>query len=183
MGLSCPNAPHKNQVFLWGKASLEDGTACQGVEFEIEGFHFPWFAHRTYCGRTPEELAVHAGLTSRTAENLVRSIRRYNELCAAGRDDDFGKDAKLLRPLEGCLYLQPTQIQGNGFTMTTLGGLVTDEDQVVLDDAYEPIPGLYATGNCCGRRFGPQYSTPISGISIGMAITLGRAAGRTAARS
>ena len=35
------------------------------------------------------------------------------------------------------------------------------------------IPGLYATGNCCGRRFGVQYSTPIAGVSVGMAQTLG----------
>ena len=107
---------------------------------------------------------------------------RYNELCRAGRDDDFGKEAKLLRPLEGCLFLQPVEIRGNGFTMATVGGLVTDDEQNVLNQAYEPIPGLYATGNCCGRRFGAQYSTPISGISIGIAITLGRTVGLHTAR-
>ncbi len=45
----------------------------------------------------------------------------------------------------------------------------------------EPIPGLYATGNCCGRRWGVQYSTPIPGVSIGMAWTLGRLCGMHAA--
>lgn len=65
--------------------------------------------------------------------------------------------------------------------MTTIGGLVTDGTQNVLDQDYEPIPGLYATGNCCGRRFGPQYSTPIAGLSIGFAITLGREVGRDTA--
>ncbi len=57
--------------------------------------------------------------------------------------------------------------------LVTVGGLLTDENQNVLDQDKDPLPGLYATGNCCGRRFGPQYSTPISGVSIGMAITLG----------
>ena len=45
----------------------------------------------------------------------------------------------------------------------------------------EPIPGLYATGNCCGRRWGVQYSTPFPGVSIGMAWTLGRLCGMHAA--
>ena len=87
----------------------------------------------------------------------------------------------MLRPLEGLLYIQPVEIQRNGFTMATVGGLVTDGEQNVLNGAYERIEGLYATGNCCGRRFGAQYSTPISGISIGIALTLGREVGRTVA--
>ena len=122
-----------------------------------------------------------AGLTDRVAQNVIRSIRRYNDVCRAGRDEDFGKDAKVLRPLEGLLYIQPVEIQRNGFTMATVGGLVTDGEQNVLNGAYERIEGLYATGNCCGRRFGAQYSTPISGISIGIALTLGREVGRTVA--
>jgi len=65
--------------------------------------------------------------------------------------------------------------------MVTVGGLVTDGKQQVIDEYYKRIPGLFATGNCCGRRFGPQYSTPIAGVSIGMAVTLGREAGINAA--
>ena len=60
-------------------------------------------------------------------------------------------------------------------------GLWTDERQNVLGMDKEPIPGLYATGNCCGRRWGVQYSTPIPGVSIGMAWTLGRLCGMHAA--
>ena len=56
-----------------------------------------------------------------------------------------------------------------------------DERQNVLGMDKEPIPGLYATGNCCGRRWGVQYSTPIPGVSIGMAWTLGRLCGMHAA--
>ena len=63
-----------------------------------------------------------------------------------------------------------------------MGGLLTDENQNVLGQDFTPIPGLFATGNCCGRRFGPQYSTPTAGVSIGIAITLGREAGKEAAK-
>lgn len=157
-----------------GKDSLDTPAAKEGVHYTVGGMHFPWHGDITYCGRTPRELVENAGLTGEVAENVIRSIERYNEVCRKGRDDDFGKDAKVLRPLEGCLYLQPVDIYRNGFTMVTVGGLVTDENQNVLNTNYERIPGLYATGNCCGRRFGGQYSTPISGISIGIALTLGK---------
>ena len=135
-------------------------------------------ANMIYSGRTPEELVKNSGISGALAEQIAASIHRYNKICERGRDDDFGKEACLLRPLSGRLYLQPVEMRGDyGMMLTTVGGFVTDENQNVLGLDYEPIPGLYATGNCCGRRFGMEYTTPISGISIGMAITLGRQAG------
>ena len=138
---------------------------------------------RIVCGSNMEELLDNAELTGEVRENVKASIERYNEVCRAGRDDDFGKDAKLLRPLDQWpLYIQFNEFNYVGRIMCTCGGLLTDENQNVLDDSYDPIPGLFATGNCCGRRFGPQYSTPTSGISIGVCITLGREAGIEAAK-
>ena len=141
----------------------------------------PLGTQRAYYGRTPEELAQNAGITGAVAENLCHSIRRYNEMAEAGADCDYGRDSRTLDPLTGMLFLQRMQTERPGAIMVTVGGLVTNVEQQVLDADYAPIPGLYATGNCCGRRFGLQYSTPIAGVSIGMAITLGREAGRNAA--
>lgn len=84
------------------------------------------------------------------AQNVIRSIRRYNDVCRAGRDEDFGKDAKVLRPLEGLLYIQPVEIQRNGFTMATVGGLVTDGEQNVLNGAYERIEACTPQGTAAG---------------------------------
>lgn len=140
----------------------------------------PGGALKIVGGRNMEELLDNAELTGQVRENVKKSIERYNELCRLGRDEDFGKDAKLLRPLEAW----PLFIQFNTYTsrmLCTVGGLVTNENQCVLDKDFEPIPGLYASGNTCGRRFGPQYSTPTSGVSIGIAITLGREVGKAAA--
>ena len=137
---------------------------------------------RICSGETPEELADNIGLTDGLRESFIASIRRYNDVCAAGRDDDFGKDEKLLRPLSGRLFAQVSEPMTNiGIRLVTVGGLVTDETQNVLNRNFDPIPGLYATGNCCGRRFGSMYTTPISGISIGTAVTLGRLAGQNIA--
>ena len=58
---------------------------------------------------------------------------------------------------------------------------MTDEGQRVLGEDFEPIPGLFATGNCSGGRFGFQYTTSLPGQSISMAQTLGREAGKTMA--
>lgn len=135
-----------------------------------------------YFGRTPEELAAKAGLDEEQTQNLINTINRYNGFCEQGRDEDFGRDAKLLDPLTGILFLQVNRPAQIGSMMVTVGGLVTDGNQQVLDGYYNKIPGLYATGNCCGRRFGPQYSTPIAGVSIGMAMVLGREAGIAASR-
>lgn len=134
-----------------------------------------------YVGSTPEELVQNAVLDSAVADNVIKSIRRYNEICAAGRDDDFGRERKLLDPLTDTLFLQPVTPLPWGGMLVTVGGLVTDDNQQVMDANYQRIGGLFATGNCCGRRFGSQYFTPIAGVSIGMAITLGREAGIAAA--
>lgn len=65
-----------------------------------------------------------------------------------------------------------------GFFLGLVSGLLTDEHQQVLDGGFEPIPGLFAAGNCCGGRFGFQYTTSLPGQSISMAQTMGREAGR-----
>lgn len=59
----------------------------------------------------------------------------------------------------------------------TTGGFVTTNDQQVLNEDYQHR-GLYASGNTCGMRFGPEYITPIPGVSIGMCLTLGRELGK-----
>ena len=131
-----------------------------------------------FCGRTPEELMKNAGIEGPLAESIIGSIHRYNEQCAAGRDEDLGRDPRLLDPLDGMLFLQRVMPAPLGQMLVSVGGLVTDEHQQVLNEEYERIEGLYATGNCCGRRFGSQYFSPIPGVSIGMAVTLGRELGK-----
>jgi hypothetical protein len=51
-----------------------------------------------------------------------------------------------------------------------------------LDKDFKPIPGLYVSGNDCGRRFGIEYVTPTPGVSLGIAIVLGRECGKSVAK-
>ena len=61
--------------------------------------------------------------------------------------------------------------------MATMGALWTDSEQRVLGENWKPIPGLFATGNTVSGRFGRDYFTPLMGVSIGIAVCLGREAG------
>lgn len=139
-----------------------------------------------YAAKTIEEMADKClKLEGKVRENFIASYYRYNEIAATGRDIDFGKDPELLRPLDqGYIFCEPMDFgRMVGMIMCTSGGLLTDEEQNVLDQNFEPIPGLYATGNSCGCRFGVQYSTPIAGLSNGLAVILGREAGIAAAHA
>ena len=126
-----------------------------------------------YGAETVDELFAKAGVTDQAA------IERYNEMCAAGVDSDFGRDPKTLWSLEQGPYYMTTGSITLGSALVTMGGIVTDEEQRALDGNYKPIPGLYVSGNCCGRRFGYDYVTPTSGVSLGIAITLGRECGKS----
>ena len=152
-----------------------------------EGFTFPGHGFSNgksnkvtmYAADSYEELADDLGFTGKEKENFLASVARYNALCRNKRDEDFGKDPRLLLPLESAPYyaFQKEMFVGNEF-LCTADGLWTDDMQNVLDMKKQRIPGLYATGNCCGRRWGIQYSTSIAGLSLGMAWTLGAELGK-----
>jgi len=139
---------------------------------------------RLYAADTMEQLADFVGFKGEAKKNFLDSIKRYNQFAADGRDEDFGKDPQMLHAIDTPPFFgyPSSPKMGIGFFLCTVGGLLTDEYQNVLNEKKDPIPGLYATGNCCGRRFGPQYSTPIAGVSIGIAVTLGREAGMIVAK-
>jgi 3-oxosteroid 1-dehydrogenase len=60
----------------------------------------------------------------------------------------------------------------------TKGGLRTDAHARVLREDDNPIPGLYATGNCSASVMGASY--PGAGGTIGPALTFGYRAARHA---
>lgn len=134
---------------------------------------------RFYGAETLEQLAAYLGYTGADAENFIASVKRYNDLCHAGKDEDFGKDPECMNAIETPPYyavkgeLRHEKRRGSGIV-----GLMTDDDFNVIDLAGTPIPGLYAIGNCLGARFGPYYPTPYGGIYIGSAMTHGRVLGK-----
>ncbi|MGI6193582.1 MAG: FAD-dependent oxidoreductase [Christensenellales bacterium] len=109
---------------------------------------------------------------------LKATVDRYNELCAKGSDDDFGKPADKMLPLNGTTF---AAIKMNPAVTVTYGGLVTDLSSRVLRTDGTAIEGLYAAGEVAFTGlFGTEY--PCCGMAIGSAIHFGRIAGQEAAK-
>ncbi|MDR1183721.1 MAG: FAD-binding protein [Coriobacteriales bacterium] len=134
---------------------------------------------------TLDELAGYLGAEGDVKTRLLESIAHYNELCANGADSDFGKHPSAMIPVDEAPFYGIPGYVGNRSAspmMVTMSGLMTDLNLNVLNEAYEPIKGLYAAGNSLGGRYGTGYATPCAGNSIGMAVTHGRYAGTVVAQ-
>ena len=130
---------------------------------------------------TSRPLGTYLGYEGEALENFAATIEHYNELCAAGKDTDFGKDPSLMLGLTTPPYYGYKGTKVIGALMCAVGGLLVDANGGVLGQDYRAIPGLYAAGNASGGRFGWQYFTSIAGQSLSMAETMGMLAGQNAA--
>ena len=148
---------------------MDGYTSREDVEREVA-------SGRCLKADTLEELVELTGLPKEAA---LASIRRYNELCVKGDDEDFGKAPGRMFPvMNGPFYackITPAPL------LATVSGLMSDCDAHVLDRDGLPIPGLYAVGNVQGNRFGGEDPSMFPGTSHGMALTFGRVAGTNAA--
>ena len=128
---------------------------------------------------TLDELLSYMPLDDDVRANIKDEIERYNQFCEQGKDEDFGRDPKMLLPVNEGPFYGMYCVEEKPMTGTcTLNGVTIDEYQRVLDINYNPIVNLYATGNNSGGRFAIEYSTPMTGLTIGMAMTLGRVLGK-----
>ena len=156
-----------------------NGTYEEPEQTEEGGMGGPMSANSFIADDTLEGLAAQMGLGEEQTAAFIQQVADYNEYCANGADMQFGRNSAVLFPVEQAPFYAVEFNPVLGETMVTCGGIITDGDQRALDKDYNPIPGLYVTGNDCGRRFGIEYCTPIPGVSLGMAITLGRECGKS----
>lgn len=76
-------------------------------------------------------------------ENLVETVKRFNQFCDDKKDADFGRRAATLGKVEkGPFYAMPLVAGGPN----TKGGLLAKADRQVLTWEGEPIPHLYCVG-------------------------------------
>lgn len=126
---------------------------------------------------TIEELAGKIGVP---ADALKATVDRYNELAAAGKDEDFGKDPAKLNAIDTA----PFYAAYNSLALlVVLGGLNVNGDLQVLDAEGKVIPGLYASGNNAGGFFANDYPVIIPGLSHCRAWTQGRIVAENALKS
>lgn len=153
-----------------GDCILDFPTTLAEIDAKVDG-------KTVFKGDTLEELF--GAIEGMEVETALASVERYNELCASGVDEDFGKQAKYLFPVQdGPFYAQR---MGVGLCLTTMGGLSSDEYAHVISTERKPIPGLYVSGNSQGDRFAVKYPFKLSGASHAMALYYGKVAGENAA--
>jgi 3-oxosteroid 1-dehydrogenase len=126
-------------------------------------------------------------------EGLLATVRRFNEFCRKGRDEDFGRGSRAFDRNHGDPTVKPNPslgpIEEGPFhavamypgDVGTAGGLVTDEHGRVLRSDGSVIEGLYATGNSTASVMGRCY--PGAGASIGASFVFGYRAAQHAAKA
>lgn len=139
---------------------------------------------RTLRADTVEELAALMAVPART---LTASIDRWNAQLPHGEDPDFLRNRTLKN--KGST-IDPDPISRGPFyaarilpaeLVCTHAGLEIDQQSAVLDTRGLPIPGLYAAGEAGAGVLGVRYVG--GGNAIANALTMGRIAGRSAARA
>lgn len=116
---------------------------------------------------------------------LARTVERFNEFARTGHDEDFergdndwdlawGDPSHEPNPSLGTMETPPFYaLEVRNGALATRGGLhVNGHGQVLCAlRPYDPIPGLYAAGNCSSGSVAGSY--PGAGATIGAAMTFG----------
>lgn len=130
-------------------------------------------AGRAYKGDTLEELAEQIGVDP---ENLVATVEEFNQAVEGEIEDPFGRtlfDNKLDTAPFYAAARKPT-------VHHTMGGLQINKAAQVLNEAGEPIEGLFAAGEVTGGIHG---SNRLGGNALADIMVYGRIAGANAANA
>jgi fumarate reductase flavoprotein subunit len=141
--------------------ALVNGAPLPEEKLTGEAFHFPGQkkpdpkelqriaslkGDHLFIANTLEELADKMGVDRKT---FVATVKRYNELCAKGHDDDFFKPAMYMLPIEKAPFYASSHFMGiDG----AFGGLAINENMQVMGN-NGPIENLFASGDTTGGNF------------------------------
>lgn len=117
------------------------------------------------------EAAAHFGID---AEELQKTIERYNQYCADGKDLEFNKRGELIPFEDGPCYI----MKSRPAIHHTMGGLKINTDAQVLNEDGQVINGLYAAGEVTGDIHGTNR---LGSDAIADIVVFGRIAGQNAA--
>ena len=121
---------------------------------------------------TIKELASKIG---RDPDVLQETVNRWNEACAAGVDQEYGRKTNL-NPVIKAPFFAINLIPS---TINTQGGMLRNIESQVLDVFGDPIPRLYAAGEIGDRVWANLYECA-KNVGAGC-MAAGRKAGKNAA--
>ena len=131
-------------------------TEWKAIDPEIDASNCKWF----YEGNTIEEACAamaadtESGAYELDAAAVQATVDRYNELCAKGSDDDFGKNPTFMRAIDTPPFIVVPHEFGMGLSAIIGGLLINADNQVLKADEHTPIDGLFAVGNVSGCFYG-----------------------------
>lgn len=129
----------------------------------------------TYKADTIEELAA---LLDVPADELQKTIDRYNELCDQGTDADFGKKSAYMHKIEKAPFWG---VRKHIRVSSIDSGVNTNANGQALDADGNVIEGLYCVGNVGGVFYGgADYPFHQTGLSLGRCYTFGMLAAKHA---
>ncbi|MGD9158250.1 MAG: FAD-binding protein, partial [Desulfobacteraceae bacterium] len=121
---------------------------------------------------TIEELALK---TNREPDVLKETVKKWNDSCASGTDQEYGRTFNLTpvkKPPFYAINVIPSAIN-------TQGGMLRNIEGQVISVFGQPIPRLYAAGECGDRVWANLYECT-KNVGAGC-IAAGREAGANAA--
>ena len=171
---------YDNDYMQYATAGVPEVVMQRYLKEEDPSLHVGVFPELidTFRADTIEELAEKMGLP---VEATVASFNRYNEMCEAGEDLDFGKKPEYLHKFVTAPFWG---IRRHIRCSSITAGVLSDEYGRVVKENGDVIPGLYAVGNLGGQFYGaPDYPFFHPGLSLGHAVTFGFIAGEHAAQN
>ena len=122
---------------------------------------------------TLEELAEKMGVP---VDNFVATIKRWNEMCDADGDVDYGYPKEHMHRIDTAPFYATREMAES---LATSGGLQVNEFSLVLNTAGLPIEGLYALGNTSGSMFYGTYPHSMNCLSHTRCVAFGWQVGKT----
>jgi fumarate reductase flavoprotein subunit len=136
-------------------------------------------AHAAGAVRGPLDTRALATTIGCDAESLARTLDEVGALAAGHGRDAFGRDFATKPALAAPYYA----IKVTGALFHTQGGLTVDTEARVLRTDGSALPNLFAGGGAACGVSGSKVWGYLSGNGLLAAVTLGRLAGESAARS
>jgi len=124
---------------------------------------------------------------------FIETVASYNANAAKGKDREFGRGSEPINRAQGDPSVSPNPcvrpilkppfyaVKVLPGCLGSFAGIKTDEKARVLDEADQPIRGLYACGSDMASMMVGHY--PAGGISLGPALVFGHIAGHSALSS
>ena len=144
-------------------AGVQNGNMIRSVEGQVE-------AGLVMKADTLEELADKLGFEGEAKETFLATCERYNEMYDAQYDEDFGKPSCRLSELRTPPFYGAWL---GASLLCTMQGILINENAQAIDEAREPIAGLYCAGNNAGSFFANNYPCVLPGTRCGSAMVQG----------